>query len=101
MSNSTYTVERLYSLGDYQNIKVSNTITQIPEAVSMDKEASKLLHVLQIIDVEYAYRVYVSLVKNLKGMSLEDSLQFLEAERTQTFQELLASVNLDKKQEEE
>jgi hypothetical protein len=94
--NKTLSVERIFSLGDYQNIKFTDSITEIPEAVLLNSDAVKLLRYLQLIDIEWAYTHYTNLrlrmPKILKPEDVEAALAFVEEERTKTFEQLLATI---------
>lgn len=87
--------ERLYSLGDYKNIKFSDEITGVPEEVFNNPEASKLLRYLQLLEIEYSYSRYTLLAEKLYGQkfSLEVILETLEKERSIVFEELAKVLN--------
>jgi hypothetical protein len=87
--NKSLSVERLYSLGDYKNIKFSDTITDIPGHVALDQDVMKLLSYLQIVDIELSFNRYKELVTRAGTEKSEDILAFLEEERTLTFQNLV------------
>lgn len=89
-------VERLYSLGDFKNIKFSDEITGIPDEISNNQEAMKLLHYLQLIEIEFSFSRYVVLENKFYGpqkMPLDSILEYLENERTATFESLLKVIN--------
>lgn len=87
--------ERLYSLGDYKNIKFSDEITGIPDEISNNPEASKLLRYLQLLEIEYSYSRYMLLAEKLYGqkLPLDEVLETLERERSIVFEELLKVIN--------
>lgn len=60
--NKTISVERLYSLGDYQNIKFKSEISNIGEEVLQDPIKVSALELLIIIDMEKNYRTYIDIV---------------------------------------
>jgi len=86
------TTERLYSLGDFRNIKFSDEIRDIPEEVALNKDAMALLHYVQLLDTEYAYNRYLELAKANNTIKQEEILTFLESERTRTFEDLLKTL---------
>lgn len=96
--NKISSVERLYSLGDFKNIKFSDSITEIPESFVLNKRAMELLRYIQILDIEDAYYRYARLMLNLKPHGVEEAMNFLETERNRTFEELLNEL---KKKDEE
>jgi hypothetical protein len=94
--NKSLSVERIFSLGDYQNIKFTDTLTEIPETILLNPEAVKLLRYLQLVDIEWAYTHYMELRRRLpkimKPEDLEAALNFIESERTHTFEQLLHTI---------
>jgi len=96
--NKQLTVERLFSLGDYQNIKFTDSIEEIPEVIFMNPEASRYLRYLQLVDIEWAYLNYLNLRKRIPTTSAEEAMEFIETERTRTFEELFHA--LEEKREE-
>ena len=96
-------VERLYSLGNYQNVKFVDEITGIPESIVLNKDAMNLLHFAQVLEVENAYYKYSQLrLEKLPRGKLEDTvtdtLEILEQEQTNTWEQLLELI---KEKEEE
>jgi uncharacterized LabA/DUF88 family protein len=95
--NKQIAIERIFSLGDYQNIKVTDVITEIPDAVASNPEAIKLLRYLQLVDIEWTYIHYAKLratepkLSNLE--SIETAMSFIEKERTITFENLLKAIS--------
>ncbi len=90
--NKSISVERLYSLGDFQNIKFTDIITEIPEVIMKSPETMKLLRYLQLVDMEWSYVNYQNLRALEPKKSLEELLEFVETERTTTFEELLKTI---------
>lgn len=94
--NKALTVERIFSLGDYQNIKFSDTITEIPDTIIKNQDSMRLIKYLQLVDIEWSYLRYMNLrremPKILSPESIEEALSFVEAERIRTFSELLATI---------
>jgi hypothetical protein len=88
----TISIERLYFLGNFKNIKISNTLTDIPEELAMNVEVMELLYRQQLIAVEKAYRDYHEIVKNLPENETE-TLEYLDAERIQNFKDLQEAIN--------
>lgn len=83
---TTISVERLYFLGNFKNIKISNTLAEIPEDFMSDKVLD-LLYKHQLISVEKAYRQYHEIIKDLPADAAE-AIEFLDAERVATMEEL-------------
>lgn len=96
--NKTLSAERIYSLGDYQNIKFTDTITEIPEALALNPDALKKIRYLQIVDMEWSFINYMNLRYRQPKIgsaleTIEVALEFIEEERTRTFQQLLDAIN--------
>lgn len=98
--NKSLSVERIFSLGDYQNIKFTDTVTEIPQEVALNPEAVRLIKYLQLVDIEWAYVNYMNLRKNspriVKPEDVEGALEFIEAERVRTFENLLSALKNEK-----
>jgi len=90
-------VERLFALGDYQNIKFVNTITEIPEDVLMNPTALEALWYLQLIEIEEAKHKYDLLTRSIIDTSREEISKMLEGERMRTYEEFVKQ--LDTKEE--
>jgi hypothetical protein len=94
--NKQISAERIYSLGDYQNIKFNDTITEIPDEIALNPDTMERLRYLQLVDIEWSYISYMKLklqepkITNLE--TAEDALNFIEQERTITFANLLKSI---------
>lgn len=74
-------IERLFTLGQYKNIKFDDAFLGIPESLAADPDFMSKLQLLQMIQIDIAYREYVGLQKNIANLSLEDSMAFLEETR--------------------
>lgn len=94
--NKTVSVERIYEMGNYQNLKVVDTITEIPEAIASNADAIKLVRYLQLVDLEWTYLQYQKLRLSQPKLSspeaLAEAIEFMESERTQTFENLINSI---------
>ncbi len=106
----TLSVERLFTLGDYKNIKFGNTLTGIPEEIANNDKAIELLFLQQFISCEIAYRRYVEMLEHISedlsvvrgGKKIADPeavIQFLQEERTKTFSELYDEIKKAKTDE--
>lgn len=96
-------IERLYSLGNYKNIKLSNVINNIPLDIWTSPDAMATLQFLLMVAVETDFRRYQKLNKEIGGLSLEESLEKLSEMRDDTYreiQELLNNGKIENKAEE-
>lgn len=94
----TLSVERLYSLGDFKNIKFTDTITDIPQELSLNPNAMKLISYLQLTEIELSHKRYIKLGLMLPARpdQIDATLELIEEERSRTFTELLEEINKEK-----
>jgi len=93
--NKQISVERLYSLGDYRNIKfvtVVGNITGIPDEVSNNHKAMALLWYLQLLEIEEARHNYDLLSRKILNTTHEDISAMLEEERTKTYLDFISEI---------
>jgi hypothetical protein len=86
-------VERLYFLGNYRNIKFSNLLKGIPEHIAKSDRATSLLFFQQALACEIAYRKYYEIVESIAKEEIQDAVGYLEKKREQTLEELLEEIN--------
>ena len=86
--NRSLKVERLYSLGDYKNIKFIDEIVDLPENVALDEESVGHVVYLQLLNVEQSFYRYYALAKKIKTLNPEEILGFIEEERVKTLDQL-------------
>ena len=95
--------ERLYSLKQYENIKLVDEIDLselgLGKEVLVDLELYNRLRYLQFVSLEMSYRKYLLLLRTLREMNLDDSLQHLEQEKVTTI-DLIKSIILGRIREE-
>jgi hypothetical protein len=102
--NKQISVERTWQFVQYEPLRVLDTITDIPDVIASNPEAIKLLRYLQLVDIEWTYLRYTSLrlsePKLVNTESVKEAMQFIEEERTITFENLLKAIS-DKPGKEE
>ena len=91
--NRDISIERLYTLGDYKNIKFGNVLKDIPEEIAQDDKLVSLLYFQQMLSCEIAYRQYVDLLSKIKNANPDEVMEFLTEQRVQTWQELRTRIN--------
>lgn len=97
MGTCNISVERLYSLGQYQSLRVSVGLNEVPAELLTDstyrKEVENLLHgVCEVLFIDYA-----RLRKDLNDKDIEDAVKFLE-EKINNASEILngkLSINVE------
>lgn len=108
----TLNTERLYSLGDFKNIKFSNTLNNIPEEIAENQKAVGLMFYQQALSCEIAYRRYYDMIEKIneemstvrggrKVVDNEKVMEFLLEERQQTMKELYEELKKNHEKETE
>lgn len=92
----TLYAERLYSLGDFKNIKFSQAITQIQEPFASNTEVINFLYVDMFLSMELAYRKYYAMVENLAREKVVDVISTLQTEQTRNFSEMASVLGASK-----
>lgn len=94
--NKTISAERTYQFVQYEPLKFSDTITDIPDEISFNPEAMKLLRYLQLIDIEYSYLRYLEIKlsepRQHTADTIVDTRISLDEQRTTTFAQLLEAL---------
>lgn len=72
-------VERLYSLEQYQNIKFTSELNNIPESVALNEEAMDMLYYLQMLSCDIAYKKYMD-IREYIAKNKPSVLEFFEEE---------------------
>ncbi|KKN45709.1 hypothetical protein LCGC14_0680270 [marine sediment metagenome] len=89
-------VDRLYSLGDFKNVRFGDTYINIPESLITNTELTSAVTLAQIVGVELSFRKYLLLQQELQGKDLEEATERLEelsVEAMQSIQSILDKTN--------
>ncbi len=93
----TISVTRIYNLGDYKSIRISDTFSDIPEELFTNTESMRILRELQMLQVDSAYFEYVKNSLTFKeGVKPEEALKLInqaKAPLTEELKEASASLN--------
>lgn len=85
--SKSISVERLYFLGNFQNIKFKLDVDGIPEDLGNDNTFMDRLHLLSLITMEMNFRNYIKLISDVPHhMDNDEALAALENIRTQLYQ---------------
>ena len=71
-------LERLYSLGDYKNIKFSEEVSEIPDELVNNEQFITILTNLMLLRIEQNYNKYIKLMESTRGKSIEDAISLIE-----------------------
>ena len=87
--NRALKVDRLYNLGDYRNIHITDEITDLPEEYVTDSKVIELLRFMQLLETEKTFQKYLVLLKtHSAGKTAEESVGLLEQLQSDTMNEL-------------
>ena len=104
MMNETLRVKRLWSMGQFSNVELETTLSEIPEKVALKPRAVELLYNLMTLQLEAAHKEYLQLYKNHPVLIkifpeivdyLDEALLAIREEKTQTFDELMKELEGD------
>lgn len=101
--NRSISVDRLYTLGDYKNIRFVNTINDIPEELASNPRIIELLYAQEYLQCEAGYRKYVNMLEKMNeetttmvaGKRVADPqavAEFLAEERERNMRELYEEI---------
>jgi hypothetical protein len=98
--NKEISVERTFQFVQYEPLKFTDTVTDIPDVISSNPEAMKLLRYLQLVDIECSWLAYMDLrlsePKLINAEAVREAREFMEKERISTFEQLLTSITSTK-----
>lgn len=85
----TLTTTRIFALGNYQNIQLTDTIEDIPEELALNHEFIETLSKLQLLRIESQFTTYSMLREKTRGIQTLEEVSFLlEEERKATIASL-------------
>ncbi len=87
MTNRSLGIERVFNLGDYKSLRVSDTIDDLPIEVMFNDVFMDKVRYLQLVAMDLTYERYVEMTKKLP-VSNADRIVFLEEERLNTMSEI-------------
>lgn len=80
-------VERTYSIAQFNNIKPADEIT-IPDELQFNTEFINKVRFLQFINLELHYRVYLKLMEKLNPYNIDDAIAILEEIKISTMEDI-------------
>lgn len=91
--NRTLGIERIYRLGDYENLKVTDNINDLPEELMFKGELINKIRYLQLLNVELASRKYHKLMESMYVFSYDEQIEALSEEKLNTLDEIKQLLN--------
>lgn len=92
-------IDRLFSLGQYKNIRLEDGIDDIPLNLWTNKEVMENLTFLVMVAVELSFRRYLKLSEKIQDMTLENSIEYLDKVKSDTYELIKQLTNGDTKDE--
>jgi hypothetical protein len=93
--------ERTFFLGQFKNIKVGDTFTDIPEEFIYNKEFISNIRLLQLLQIDEVYFKYAQLSPTfMENISTEDALSLINEAKINTIEQL-KEATASKKQGDE
>jgi hypothetical protein len=87
--NRNLRIERLYTLGEYRNIKICDELVGITNELALRKEVIDLLQFLLMVQTDSGFLKYKQLVEETaKKPSMEDMIAYLDDIREQTLSDI-------------
>ena len=77
--NKSVGIERVYSLGNYNMLRISDTISDIPDELMLDEKFIFDLRMLQLLQAEKTFVKYSQVSEKMSGISEEESLEGINA----------------------
>jgi len=94
--NRAVGIERVFSLGNCNMFRVSDTISDIPDYLATDDQFIADLRGLQVLEAEKTFIKYSLLKEGLEGMNENDILEALNASISQKLESIVAKYNQTK-----
>lgn len=101
--NRNLTIQRIYSLGNYKNLQVTDSINDVPEELMLNEDFVRNLRLLQLLRCDQVYYDYITTSPAfVDGMKSEQALEFIErasVSTTEAMKKSIASLGEDKEAE--
>lgn len=88
--------ERTIPIGQYNMVKIFDGFIEVPEEFALNPEFAHRVRLLQMAEVEKAYRKYLLIKDQLDKLELNEALEKIEEIRIQMHTELKEMLEGDK-----
>lgn len=85
--------ERVFWLGDYRNIKITDLMVNVPERVVLNDELVGELMYYQMLTIEKAFRRYLQLAEQINTVTTEEAIAFIESEKESALKKLTSILS--------
>lgn len=88
-------LERVFKLGEFKSMRVTNDIDDIPDELALDEELVRSLRLLQLLEVDRVYYQYRVQALDLNAfVTDQERLDQLLEQEAQTFAKIQARIEL-------
>lgn len=94
--NKSVGVERVYSLGNYNMLRISDTINDIPEELIFDEKFLFDLRMLQLLEAEKTFIKYSQMSEKMSNIGEEESLEGINAAIERKLEAIVEKYNQTK-----
>lgn len=94
--NKSIGIERVFSLGNYNMFRVSDTINDIPDELMLDEKFISDLRVLQFLEAEKTFIKYSQLHDKVSNFSEEDYLNGINTNIERKLEAIVEKYNKTK-----
>ena len=91
--NRSLGMERTFTLGNYKNLKVYDSIDNIPSELMLNNEFINTLRMLQILKLDETYFNYVQTSPSMMdGVTAEQAIEMIEEVTTSTTEKMNKAI---------
>lgn len=99
--NGRLGIQRIYSLGNYKNLQVTDVIEDIPEEYMLNEDFVNNLRMMQLLRSDKVYYDYVRTSPSfVDGITSEESIEAIEQASISTMEKLMKTVASNKSEKE-
>src|SRR5574339_307256 len=85
-------VERLFPLGDFKNIKFGTVLKDVPDELVGNENVAVLLYLQLALSCDIAYRRYFDTINKIAREKIQDARAYLEEQRAEVMQQLREEI---------
>ncbi len=94
--NRSVGIERVFSLGNYNMLRVSDTINDIPDELLLDEQFILDLRTLQLLEIEKIFIKYSQLHDKAENLSEKDYLEGINVNIEKKLESIVEKYNKTK-----
>jgi hypothetical protein len=93
-------LERVFSLGDYKSLRITDYSNGIPDELALDEEFVDKLRSLQLVSADKAYYEYSVMNSSMSTFTDREKLEYLTEKETNLYADLVALMSQEDSEEE-